>query len=145
MLIESLKKVLADAFSLYLKAHYYHWNVEGSDFKQMHDFFGDFYQEVFVSVDKIAEQIRALDAYAPGSFKRFMELTDIEGEDRVLSSSAMLSQLLQDNTKYLNNLTIAYTFAEQDKQLGLSNFLQDRLDQHKKHQWMLKSFLKVNK
>jgi starvation-inducible DNA-binding protein len=111
----------------------------------MHDFFGDFYQEVFDSVDKIAEQIRALDAYAPGSFKRFMELTDIEGEDRVLSSSEMLSQLLQDNAKYLNNLTVAYTFAEQDKQLGLSNFIQDRLDQHKKHQWMLKSFLKVNK
>lgn len=145
MLVDSLKKVLAEAFSLYLKAHYYHWNVEGPDFKQMHDFFGDFYEEVYGSIDKIAEQIRALDAYTPGSFERFIELSNIQGEDRIISSRDMISQLLVDNKTYMYSLTIAYDLAEKDRQLGLANFIQDRLDQHKKHEWMLKSFLKVNK
>lgn len=144
MLVDSLKRVLANTFSLYLKAHYYHWNVEGPDFKQMHDFFGDFYQEVYGSIDKIAEEIRALDAYAPGSFQRYLELSVIQGEDRILSSREMIAQLLTDNRTYMNDLVASYDLAEKDRQLGLANFIQDRLDQHKKHEWMLKSFLKVN-
>lgn len=145
MLIESLKKVLANTFSLYLKAHYYHWNVEGPDFKQMHDFFSDFYQEVYSSIDKIAEEIRVLGAYSPGSFQRYLELSSIQDEDRILSSRDMIAQLLIDNKTYINDLIESYDLAEKDRQLGLANFIQDRLDQHKKHEWMLKSFLKVNK
>ena len=74
-LIEMMRKVLADTFAMYLKAHNYHWNVEGSNFPQYHDFFGNLYQELHGAVDPIAEEIRALDAYVPGSLSRFLELT----------------------------------------------------------------------
>jgi starvation-inducible DNA-binding protein len=66
-LVEALKKAQATTFALYLKAHNFHWNVEGPDFAQYHSFLGDFYEEVFGAVDTIAELIRTLDAYAPGS------------------------------------------------------------------------------
>jgi len=141
-LIDSLKIVLAENFALYLKAHYYHWNVEGSDFYQLHEFFGDFYEEVYGSIDKFAEEIRALNSYAPGSFKRYSELSKIEGEERVLTSKEMISQLLTDNNTYINTLTEAFQLSENQKEIGLSNFIQDRIDQHKKHAWMLRSFLK---
>ena len=75
---EIMKKVLADTFALYLKAHNYHWNVEGINFPQYHEFFGNLYEELHGAVDPIAEEIRSLDTYAPGSFTRFMELTEIE-------------------------------------------------------------------
>jgi starvation-inducible DNA-binding protein len=74
-LIEIMRKVLADAYAFQLKANNYHWNVEGPNFVQYHDFLGELYNEVFAATDMIAEQIRALDAYAPGSFTRFLELT----------------------------------------------------------------------
>ena len=78
-LVGQMKGLLASTFALYLKAHYFHWNVEGPDFAQYHEFFGNFYESVYGNVDKIAEEIRALDAYAPGSLGRFQELTGIKG------------------------------------------------------------------
>ena len=76
-LVNRMKVVLATSFSFALKAQYYHWNIEGIHFSQYHDFFGNLYEEVFGSIDQTAEQIRALDAYAPGSLKRYKELSEI--------------------------------------------------------------------
>ena len=66
-LIDKLKELLASTFSLYLKAHNYHWNVTGPNFAQYHEFFGDFYEEVHGSVDTTAEEIRKLGGFAPGA------------------------------------------------------------------------------
>ena len=142
MLVDSLKTVLANNFALYLKAHYYHWNIEGPDFAQFHSFFETLYSDFYSSIDKFAEEIRALDAYAPGSFERYIELSQIKGEDRILTAPDMLRQLQSDNETMLTSLYSAYTIAEASSELGLSNFIQDRIDQHKKHGWMIRSFLK---
>ena len=66
-LIDQAKKVLADTFVMYMKAHSYHWNVIGPDFPQLHDFFGNLYEELHGAIDPLAEHIRALDAFAPGT------------------------------------------------------------------------------
>jgi len=141
-LIDSIKMVLANNFALYLKAHYFHWNVEGPDFAQFHDFFENLYTEIYSSIDHFAEEIRALDAYAPGSFERYVELSQIKGEERLLTSLEMLRQLQVDNQTMIASLQQAYKLAEDSVELGLSNFIQDRIDQHKKHAWMIKAFLK---
>jgi starvation-inducible DNA-binding protein len=141
-LIDSIKMVLANNFALYLKAHYFHWNVEGPDFAQFHDFFENLYTEIYSSIDHFAEEIRALDAYAPGSFERYVELSQIKGEERLLTSLEMLRQLQVDNQTMIASLQQAYKLAEASVELGLSNFIQDRIDQHKKHAWMIRSFLK---
>lgn len=141
-LIDSIKMVLANNFALYLKAHYFHWNVEGPDFAQFHEFFGDLYTEIYSSIDHFAEEIRALDAYAPGSFERYIELSQIKGEERLLTSLEMLRQLQVDNQTMIASLEAAYKLADIANELGLSNFIQDRIDQHKKHAWMIRSFLK---
>jgi len=141
-LVQQMKVLLASTFALYLKAHYFHWNVEGPDFAQYHDFFGDFYESVYGNVDKLAEEIRALDAYAPGSFGRFQELTKINGEDRILPARDMLIQLYSDNMNYIEILGDTFRASEAANQIGLSNYIQDLTDQHKKHQWMLRAFSK---
>lgn len=141
-LIEAVKIVLANNFALYLKAHYFHWNVEGPDFAQFHGFFEDLYTDFYSSIDHFAEEIRALNAYAPGSFERYTELAQIKGEDRVLSAPEMLRQLLNDNETMMTSLKAAYELANKADEIGLSNFIQDRTDQHKKHAWMIRSFLK---
>lgn len=141
-LVGQMKGLLASTFALYLKAHYFHWNVEGPDFAQYHEFFGNFYESVYGNVDKIAEEIRALDAYAPGSFNRYSELSSIMGEERILPARDMLAQLLSDNATYLTLLSEVYNAAESANQIGLSNYIQDLTDQHKKHQWMLRAFNK---
>jgi len=68
-LIQQLKVILGTNFALYLKSHGFHWNIEGANFPQYHDFLNGFYTEVFNQNDPIAEHIRQLDSYAPGSLE----------------------------------------------------------------------------
>lgn len=142
-LTDKMKVALASTFSFYLKAQYFHWNVEGIHFTQLHDLFGKIYEEVHASIDDIAEHIRAIDAYAPGSLTRFKELTAIECETDIPSAINMCKILQSDNDKLINVLTDTYLEAEKAKEYGLANFIQDRIDIHKKHGWMLKATIKA--
>ena len=141
-LVQAMKKSLADTFAFYLKAQGFHWNVEGPNFPQYHALFDTIYNEVYGSIDRFAEEIRALDAYAPASFARFSELTSLEDEIQILNAQGMLAKLLADNDIVLASLEQAYELAEVAHNHGLSNFLAERQDAHKKHAWQLKATLK---
>tara|TARA_R110000868_G_scaffold44288_8_gene148068 strand:- start:913 stop:1350 length:438 start_codon:yes stop_codon:yes gene_type:complete len=138
-----LKKAQADTFAFYLKAHYFHWNVEGVDFSQYHSFLKNLYEEVFAAVDTIAEGIRTLDVYVPGSFTRFKELSSIQDETTIPGAISMIARLKDDNEKVLDTLIKAYELAEEAKKYGISNLIQDRIQAHEKHGWMLRSIIKA--
>jgi starvation-inducible DNA-binding protein len=141
-LVQAMKKALADTFAFYLKAHGFHWNVEGRTFAQDHEFFGTIYEEVYGSLDKFAEEIRVMDAYAPASFARFSELTDIEDEIKILTAQGMFEKLLADNAIVMASVEQAYVLAEAARNFGLSDFLAGRQDAHAKHGWMIRATLK---
>jgi starvation-inducible DNA-binding protein len=141
-LVQAMKKALADTFAFYLKAHGFHWNVEGRTFVQDHELFERIYSEVYGSVDQFAEEIRAMDAYAPASFVRFSELTSIEDEVKILNAQGMIEKLLSDNSTVMTSVEQAYELAEAAHNHGLSNFLAERLDNHAKHGWQLRATLK---
>jgi len=142
MLVDDLKRVQADTFAMYAKAHYYHWNVEGPDFVQYHDFLGKLYEELFEVVDVIAEEVRALDSYAPGVHRMLMELTKIQDDNTVPPALDMIRRLLADNDTVMEGLLQAFMSAEAAGEVGLADFLTQRMDVHKKHRWMLRSILK---
>lgn len=142
-LIEALKTAHATTFAFYLKAHSYHWNVESDDFPMYHDFFGKLYEDAFGAVDTIAELIRTLDVYAPSSFRELMNYSVIEDSDvTVPEDEDMVSNLFRFNQITLNELTNAYKLAERFSEFGISNAIQDRIEIHKKHAWMLRSMTK---
>ena len=141
-LIKEMKVALATVFSFYLKAQYFHWNVEGPNFPQYHSFFGDLYEEVHGSIDPFAEEIRALGAYAPGSLGRYKELSQIEDEINIPNSLAMIRDLNLDNDRIISLLEKINRLANENGKSGLSNFIEDRIDKHSKHSWMLKAILK---
>ena len=141
-LIEQMKVILGTTFGLYFKAHSYHWNIEGPDFAQYHDFLGNFYTAVFANVDPIAEHLRALDSYAPVALSRMLELSDVEETDIIPPALTMLSNLKNDNERYMVHLRAGIAAAEATNEPAVSNFLQDILDQHQKQGWMLRSFTK---
>lgn len=140
-LLEKLKILHATNFSFYLKLHFFHWNVTGPNFPQYHEFFEDLYTDVWNAADAIAEHIRAAKGFAPGSLSRFMDQTTIKDQTDVVPAEQMISIAVQDNDKVLDALNQAYLSAEQNAEHGLSNFLQDRIDMHKKHGWMLRATL----
>ena len=142
MLSDNLKVLLASTNSLSIKAQNFHWNVEGDNFPQYHEFFGNFYEEVYGSVDKIAEYIRTLDSYAPGSLSRYAELTIIEDQTKIPRPNLMFAELLSDNEKMIDLLNACFSSAEEENKQGIANFIAERLDAHEKHGWMLRSILK---
>jgi starvation-inducible DNA-binding protein len=142
-LVQSLKVSLANHYAFYLKAHYYHWNVTGPNFPQYHDFLENIYTEVYGVVDKIAEEIRTLDSYAPGSFNRFIQLSQIQGDETVPPAEVMLQRLLEDIPVMLTSINRVYVLAEQEGCHNISNFMAERQDAFNKHAWMIKSTLKA--
>ena len=144
--MEKLQQFARIAFasetSFYLKTQSFHWNVEGSDFYEYHLLFERIYDEVYGSIDDFAEKIRAIGAYIPQSLHNLNMLTKIEDEDRVPSKDEMVRELLVDSEKILLILKKNYDLAEAASEHGLSNFLAERMDAHKKHAWFLRASMK---
>jgi len=141
-LIQQMKTILGTNFGLYFKAHTFHWNIEGPNFPQYHSFLGDFYDSVFDQTDDIAEKIRMLDSYAPISLPRMMELNDIADETVIPGPIGMMSTLQRDNERFIVHLRAGISAAEAADEPAIANFLQDLLDKHQKHAWMLRSIIK---
>jgi starvation-inducible DNA-binding protein len=144
-LVTSLKVLLANIYQMYFKAHGFHWNVEGSNFAEMHGFFEKIYEDVFGSADDIAEFIRTLNAYAPFGLYSLTQYATISDSDMVVGGTdvrLMVLELRASNTSVLESLQAVYRLAEMNNEIGLSNFIQDRIHAHRKHQWMLDSYLK---
>lgn len=141
-LVQLMKELLADTFAFRLKTQYYHWNIEGPDFVQYHQFLGDLYEEIDGVVDEAAEKIRSLNAYAPGSFKRYLELATIQCDDTIPPALEMLARTQVDNDIIRSKLKVVRNKAEEMGEFGLVNFLEGRLDAHDKHAWMLRSLIK---
>ena len=142
-LIQEMKVTLASTFAFYLKAHGFHWNVEGANFPQYHEFLGDVWEEVFGAVDPLAEHLRTLEAYAPASLARYIELSIIKDEVNIPAAISMMSKLRNDNQAIIEQLTKTQSLAEKQKKMGLANYIQDRIDAHEKHGWMLRSITKA--
>lgn len=142
-LITALRITLANAFELYFKAHGHHWNVEGIEFSQLHEFFGELYTEVFGSIDTLAEEIRKLDATVPYgvvAFSKFKTVDDSEIYGKNITN--MLSDLQQANQQVLDSLNTSFKLAEEQNLQGLMDFLAGRIAEHEKHAWMIRASLK---
>ncbi len=111
-LIEQMKIILGTNFGLYFKAHTFHWNVEGPNFSEYHAFLGTFYEGVFANTDPIAEHIRALGSYAPTTLARMMELSKVQDLVAIPSPLIMMSELAQDNDKYIMELRAGIALAD---------------------------------
>jgi starvation-inducible DNA-binding protein len=145
MLSDLLKQLLATQYAFVVKAQFFHWNVEGPDFSQLHKFFGKVYEEVYEALDPTAEYIRILEEYTPGSFERFQELSLISGQTKVPRARLMITELLADNQTLIDLLNQCFDAADAEDQQGIADFVAGRIDAQGKHGWMLKSFLKEDR
>jgi starvation-inducible DNA-binding protein len=125
-----------------VKAHGFHWNVETPDFYQYHKFFQKIYEDAYSAVDPIAEYIRALSEYAPGSLERFLELSIIQGQTKIPRARLMIEELLADSGQIIQLLNQCFADATQENAQDVANFIAERLSQQNKFAWQLRSSLK---
>jgi starvation-inducible DNA-binding protein len=136
-----LSKLLADSYSLYLKTHNYHWNVEGPLFNTLHLMFEEHYTELATAVDEIAERIRALGIKAPGSYTAFRELTSIDEATGDESAETMIRQLVIGQETVARTAREAIKAAEAASDEPTADLLTQRMQNHEKNAWMLRSML----
>lgn len=136
----ALTIAMANTYVMAFRAQSYHWNVEGMFFPMFHDFFGDIYDELFSSVDDLAERIRTIDGYAPISLAVVLRHATIaEDQGKPESASEMITMLIRSCDETVASLNKAFSLAEQQQNQGLMDLLATRLDAMAKHAWMLKS------
>jgi len=139
-LIASLRKTLANVVTEYFHAHGFHWNVVGPEFAQLHEFFESVYEDIYSSIDPIAEILRKLNAKSPFRLSEFMadstiiEANPVEALDMVHALSMM-------NTKVIESLNETYGLANDANEQGVCNFIAERIDMHKKWAWQMRSLL----
>lgn len=138
-----LAKVLADSYTLYLKTHNYHWNVTGPLFNTLHLMFEAQYTELATAVDEIAERIRALGVAAPGSYKAFTKLTEIEEETDVPSAEEMIHQLVIGQETVVRTARTVFRITDNANDEPTADLLTQRMQIHEKNAWMLRSMLEV--
>lgn len=139
---KGLARVLADTHGLYVKTHGFHWNVEGSKFRTYHLLFEEQYTDLWNALDEIAERIRALGHYAPTSYSDFAELTSVKEERGVPGPLEMLKKLVHDNELVVRTMREIRPAIDDADDNASANLLDDRLVQHEKQIWMMKSMLK---
>ena len=138
---EGLGKLLADSYTLYLKTHNYHWNVSGPMFNTLHLMFEEQYTELALAVDVIAERIRALGFPAPGSYKAYAALTEVEEDDAVPSAEDMLRNLVVAQETVVRTARGILPLVDKADDEPTADLLTQRMQIHEKNAWMLRSML----
>ena len=142
MLSDNLKVLLASTQSFAIKSQNFHWNVEGSNFPQYHAFFDTLYNDVNETIDPIAEYVRILGAYTPGSLTRYAELSIIEDQIKIPRAELMFTESLQDCELMLKLVTAMFDEAASENQHGIENYMAELQDLYGKKAWFIRSILK---
>ena len=138
-----LTRVLADTYTLYLKTHNYHWNVTGPMFNTLHTMFEVQYNELWMAVDEIAERIRSLGEYAPGSYKAYADLTCIEEDTSVPKAEAMIANLVKGHEAVARTAREVFPLAGDSGDEPTADLLTQRMQASEKTAWMLRSMLET--
>lgn len=136
-----LSKMLADSYTLYLMTHNFHWNVTGPMFNTLHQMFMTQYTEEWTALDNIAERIRALGHYAPGTYAQYAELSSITEPKSVPEALEMVKMLMEGNEAVAKTARAAFQKADKANDQPSADLLTQRLDIHEKNAWMLRSLL----
>ena len=142
---DNLKVLLASTQSLAIKTQNFHWNVEGSNFPQYHLFFDTTYGDISDTIDRIAEYIRTLGHYTPGSLSRYSELSIIQDQTKIPRAKLMFAETLQDIDKMLGLILPMFDEATNEKQQGIANFLAELQDLYGKKAWFIRSILNTER
>ena len=137
-----LARLLADSYTLYLKTHNFHWNVTGPMFNTLHTMFETQYTELATAVDLIAERIRALGHFAPGSYRAYAELSSIEEAPAAPPAAmAMVEALAEGHEAVARTARSIFPVAEAAHDEVTADLLTQRMQVHEKTAWMLRAML----
>jgi starvation-inducible DNA-binding protein len=139
---KGLSRLLADTYVVYLKTHNFHWNVEGPMFQTLHQMFMEQYTEAWNAIDLVAERIRSLGHYAPGTYREYLELSRVKETAGVPKAAQMVKLLIDGQEAVVKTAREVLPLAEAADDQPTLDLLTQRMQVHEKNAWMLRSLLK---
>lgn len=139
-LVNALKETLGNAVVLYFSAHRAHWNVTGPDFSEYHGLFGEIYEDIYSSIDPLAENIRKMRSFPP-TLGEMIAVASISDDTKVTGARELASDLMMKNAGMVQLLKDVFNVANDSNEQGIANFIAERIDMHEKWDWQLRSSL----
>lgn len=138
----ALNKLLADEYVLVTKTRYYHWNIVGPNFSELHKFYEEQYEELSETVDEIAERVRALGRFAEGRIGAFLEISSLEEQGLVTRQEEQIRNLLHDHEAIIREIrALLPKISDEYHDEGTADFVTGIMEQHEKMAWMLRAYL----
>jgi starvation-inducible DNA-binding protein len=134
-----LTGLLADSHMLYHSTQICHWNVDGPQFHSLHGMFEEQYRELAEAIDTIAERIRTLGFFTPGTTEKLTRLSRIRQRDELRGASDMLDHLIEGHQQVIHRINEIRGDAEDIVDEATVDLLVERLRVHEKTLWMLRS------
>ena len=139
---QGLSQLLADTYTLYLTTHNFHWNVTGPMFNTLHTMFMTQYTELWTAVDPVAERIRSLGHFAPGSYAQFGQLSSLPDVPAAPPKALEMVRILAEGHEAVARTARSiFPLADQANDQPTADLLTQRLDIHEKTAWMLRALL----
>lgn len=140
VVIAALKDALANNVVLYFSAHRAHWNVQGPDFTEYHDLFGEIYSDTYGSIDPLAENIRKIGGF-PQTLSEIEDGASYQDESNTTDARVLAMDLYEKNLAYIDVLKSAFNVCANENEQGIADFIAARIDAHQKWNWQLNASL----
>jgi DNA-binding ferritin-like protein len=142
-LTDSLNNLLSNTAVLYFSSHRAHWNVEGVDFREYHDLFGEIYADTYDSIDPIAESIRKLGDF-PIALGDAEDMSAYDDDSATTDARELAMDIYEKNKMYLELVKDAFNVATDSNEQGIANLLAGRIEMHEKWDWQLRASLGIS-
>lgn len=144
-IVSRLNKLLANYQIHYQKLRCFHWNVEGSDFFELHEKFQEEYIEVNKNIDEIAERIRVFGKRPHSTLTEYLKTAEIREVGEPLSSSQMVKEILEDYEKLLSFIYEVTDSALEIGDSGTVEIMTGYTKKLEKSHWMFTAWSKNTK
>lgn len=138
--IDQLTETFCDNFVNSFRAHSCHFNIKGENFYSNHKLLQKIYEDSETIQDDLGELIRALDELTPETITDILSMASLD--DTIANgtdANDLLILVLEGQEHMVNSYTKLMVVANDEGHEDVANFAQDRIRQHKKFAWMLKS------
>ena len=139
---DALEDLLCNVVVFYFSAHRAHWNVAGPDFTEYHQLFGAIYDDVFESIDDLAENIRKLGEFPP-ALGHIVEMASFKDDSMTTDAKELALDIYKKNVVMIAMLKAAFDACNAANEQGVANFIAERIDMHQKWQWQLGASLQA--
>jgi starvation-inducible DNA-binding protein len=137
-IVAAINPLIADAFALYLKTKNFHWHLATSHFRDYHLLFDEHADQIFATIDPLAERVRKIGGTTLRSIGHVAALQTVQDSDEeFVAPLEMLKRLMEDNKSMAAHMREAHEVCDDNKDVATASLLENFIDETERRTWFL--------